>query len=399
MRNYCFCAFAVALTMLFISPLQCFAAARIIKNVRVSVDGKKQYFNLFQSPVDKSIWYCGQTKPSVLTREIEGQEIPEISLIRFQKKDVKNPQTLIEGAHFRMYLSLGPADEVLETLKKRIPDAGSGKPVVLSPVPFAALQLYFHKPDGKLVKLDAEPLSGLSSQHSSQNVAFSTVLQTLDTDLLDALLRGNTGAKYKLFYNYQYVDPVVSGKPPATLPGGRDFEDRTNSGSSDSDRLLPGARDFETIETKIAQETGWEEAGEGFIGFGRYSKSIQDMCVLIEQNTDGWENAYMTLPSIFAPEGIDIRKIELAVSLKHGNKSYADKTFTWTPEKKWRDKFGAPLVYGVFDLANLKEKHPDDLNSAYFAIKQRIESANGDVLVSETVVDMLVGNSPVTDPL
>lgn len=400
MRKSCFSAVAAALILLLVfSPLHCFAAAKVIKNVRVSVDGKKQYYDLFQSPVEKSIWYCGQTKPSVLMRQSGDQEIPEISLIRFQKKDVKNPQNLIEGAHFRMYLSLGPSEQVLEELKKKIPDAAAGKLVVLSPVPFGALQLYFQKPDGRQVKLDAEPLAGFSSQHSSQNVAFSTLLGVLDTDLLDALLRGNTGAKYLLLYNYQYVDPVASGKPAANLPGGRDFEDRGTASGEKDDRNLPGSRDFDTIEKEIAQETGWEKAGEGFIGFGKYSKSIQDMCVIYEKSPDGWENAYMTLPAVFTPSGINISRIELGVTLMHGKKAFAEQTFTWTPAKSWRDRFGAPLVYGVFDLSDLRSKHPDDLNSAFFAIKQRIESDGGDALVSETSVDMLVGNSPVTDPL
>ncbi|HMM61514.1 MAG TPA: hypothetical protein PKC25_15455, partial [Candidatus Rifleibacterium sp.] len=166
---------------------------KVIKNIRVSVEGKKQYFDLFQSAAEENLWYCGQTKPTVLMRNAMSQQIPEISLIRFQKKDIKNPQKLVEGAHFRMHLSLGAAADVMEELKKKLPSSGK-RPPVLSPVPFPALKLILQKPDGKEVEMKSEPLVGNAGQRSSQNVAFSTVLGSLDTDLLDALLRGNTGA-------------------------------------------------------------------------------------------------------------------------------------------------------------------------------------------------------------
>lgn len=397
MKKFCFTFICVFLAFQLALPARVLAATRAIKNVRVTDEGKKQYYDLFQSPVEKSLWYCGQIKPTVLTRLVDSQEIPEVSIIRFQKKNVKNPQQLDQGAYFRMYLSLGPSEEVLELLRKKIPDSGD-RPVILSPVPFGALKLYLYRPDGKQILLTAERLTGISGQRSSQNVAFSTLLGKTDTDLLDSLLRGNTGAKYLLQYNYEYVDPVISKKSDEKLPGGRDLSGSSTGGDS-SDRDLPGSRDLSELEKKVASESGWDKAGEGFIGLGRYSRSIQDQCIIVEDRTDQWENAYLTLPVITMPTGIDISRIELDVSLMHGEKAYSDARFTWTPSRTWRDSHGAPLVYGIFDLSALRQKHPDDLNSAWFSIRQRIESNDGDALVSESRCEMLEGDSPVSDPL
>ncbi|MDD2997992.1 MAG: hypothetical protein PHV05_02950, partial [Candidatus Riflebacteria bacterium] len=263
---------------LLFSPVSSEAAAKVIKNVRVTVNGEKQYFVLFQSPIEPSLWYCGQSKPAVLTRKSGSLEIPEISLIRYQKKDIKNPQNLIEGAHFRMHLSLGPSDEALELLRSKIPKAPDGRQPVLSPVPFEALRLFFQKPDGKELEMKAEPLSGISSSHSSQNVAFSTNLGVLDTDLLDSLMRGNTGAKYELYYNYQYVDPMLNPDDVSNRGEQHDFN-RADTASSPAGRDLPGARDFDKIDRDAREKAGWEQAGSGFIGFRRYPRSVQDMCI------------------------------------------------------------------------------------------------------------------------
>lgn len=374
------------------------AAPKVIKNVRVTVNGEKQYFDIFQSPVEPSLWYCGQTKPSVLKRKVGGVEIPEISIIRYQKKDIKKPQNIIEGAHFKMHLALGPSDDTLETLKSKIPKTSDGRPIILSPVPFGAIRLFMQKPDGQKVQLKAESLSGISSLHSSQNVAFSTTLGALDADILDELMRGNTGAKYTLEYNYQYSDPVLSPDIATNRGKQRDFSEK---GSEDkaADRILTGSRDFSKIEREANEKAGWERAGQGFIGFGKYAKSIQDMCVFIENDANEWQNAYLSLPFIYKLGEVNIDKIELDVSLIHAKKAYASQKLTWTPEKKWRDSHGAPLVYGVFDLTKLRQQHPDDFNSANFAIKQRIESNGSDVLTGESTCEMIVGDSPISDPL
>lgn len=373
-------------------------AAKVIKNVRVTVDGAKQYYVLFQSPVEPSLWYCGQSKPSILMRKAGDIEIPEVSLIRYQKKDLKNPQNLIEGAHFRMNLSLGPSDEVLEILKSKVPKSSDGRPVILSPVPFGALKVFFQRSDGKEVELKAEHLSGISTSHSSRNVSFSTELGTLDTDLMDALMRGYTGAKYALFYNYQYNDPVFNkgagqnrAEQGSTSPG--------NPGNPSPGRDLPGSRDFDQIDREAEEKAGWEKAGEGFIGFGKYPRSVQDLCILIEKDSSQWQNAYLTLPVINNPGEITIKSIELDVSLVHSSRVYSNQKLTWTPERGWRDRFKAPLVYGVFDLTKVRQQHPDDFNSAYFVIGKRIESAGGDVLTGESTCELITGDSSISDPL
>lgn len=388
-------ALVLVMAMAMASAL-CHAEPKVISNVRVSVDGKKQYFDLFQSSADESLWYCGQTKPTVLLREVDNLQIPEISLIRFQKKDIKNPQKLLEGAHFRMHLSLGASEDTLTELKKKLPSGGKKTPV-LSPVPFSALKLVLQKPDGQEVVMKAETLAGIAGQRSSQNVAFSTVLGNLDTDLLDALLRGNTGAKYTLFYNYRYLDPVLSGKPSGESFGNTE-SGNTSPGTTNPDRQLPGARDFSSMEKEAEASVGWEKAGEGFIGFSRYSRSVQDKCIFIESGSS-WENAYLTLPVLTFPSGISVDKIVLDVAVMHNEKKYQQQQFTWTPARGWRDINGAPLVYGVFSLGKLASLSPEELQKVVFSIDQTIESDGGEKLVTRTFCDMVDGDTPISDPL
>lgn len=380
------------------------ATPKIIKNVRIKIGREKQYFNIFQSTTEPSLWYSGQTKPSVLIRNTGSVEIPEISIIRFQKKDLKNPQDLVQGAHFKMHLSLGPSDEttelLLQKLKKKVPQSSIKKPLVLSPVPFGALKLYLQRPDGKEVELKAETLSGISSKNSSQNVAFSTELGILDTDLLEALMRGNTGAKYTLYYNYNYVDPVLS-KEPANLGGQRDFSTGRDLGGSSNtgSRTLSGSRDFNRIAQDEAEKSGWEIAGMGFIGFAKYPKSIRDMCVFVEEDSTQWQNAYLSLPVITKLGQIEIDKIELDVALIYSKKAYSNQKLTWTPKKGWRDHYGAPIVYGVFDLTKINQQKDLDFNLAYFSLNQRIESNGKDVLIGKSTCQIMPGDSPISDPL
>jgi hypothetical protein len=379
-------------------------AAETIRNVRVTEDGEKKYFVLFQSAAEQNLWYCGQVKPKILHRINRGEKIPEISLIRFQKKDIKNPEKLIQGGYFKMNLSLGPADDSYRALKQKITDVSGNDSAKLSPVPFAALKLCLQKPDGEEVAMKAETLSGIGGMHSSQNVAFSIKLDTLDTDLLDALLNGNTGAKYHLYYNYKYQDPVITGKASEDNLKQREFDSDPGFNSdprfdSDFDRDLPGSRDFDQIEDEIEQEQAWERAGEGFVGFAAYSNSIRKKCVFIEENKEGWTNAYLALPTIHQPEKIKIKEIELEVELKNQGKSFGNKTFTWSPERKWLDKYNAPVVYGVFDISRLKKDYPNDFNKSVFEIEIKIDSGEEELLEQNTTCDMIVGDTPVTNPL
>jgi hypothetical protein len=372
------------------------AEAKIISNIRISDKNQKLYFNIFQSSIDESLWYCGQTKPSILMRELDEQQIPDISLIRFQRKDPKNPQKLVEGAHFRMNLSLGATEEILEELKNYLPKSAGKQPTVLSPVPFQALRLVLQSPSGKEVEMKAEPITGIGNQRSSRNVSFSLTLGTLDTDLLDCLMRGTTGAKYILYYNYKYRDPVLAEKPTGSSEFTRNSGNRTEQ--TDNDRNLPGTRDFSDMEKEAEAASGWQKAGEGFIGFSRYSRTVQNHCIFIE-SAEKWQNAYLALPTITFPPGISVSRIELDVALMYQGKSFSREKFTWNPVKKWRDRNGAPVVYGVFDLGELAKLLPHELKKAYFSIKQTIESAGNEKLVNEINCEMLEGDTPVSNPV
>ena len=369
----------------------------VIKNVRVKDGRNKYYFIMFQSEVEPSLWYCGQSKPQVLMRQSDTGEIPEISLIRFQRKDIKNPEKLNEGAFFRMHLSLGPGEEAFEALIKKAQGKSMGKTVRLSAVPFPAIRLELQKPDGTKVEMKAETLAGFSNQQSSQHVGFSVILDTLQTDILDALLRGNTGAKYQLYYNLQYSDPLLSGQTSPSTIQQRDLEQK-DPGFPGSGRNLPGSRNFDQINREAASKEGWELAGEGFIGFGQYSKEIQEKCIFVEKNLEQWSNSYLTLPVIQSPKDLSIDRIELEVILVHQKKKFGKMNLTWTPKKGWRDSYGAPLVYAVFDLTEVK-KQVKDLHQIQYLLKQKIVSNKTDVLTQEFFQELLVGGAPVSDPL
>ncbi|MFZ5952126.1 MAG: hypothetical protein ACOYXC_15585, partial [Candidatus Rifleibacteriota bacterium] len=342
--------------LFFLLGVAAFAdGAEIIKNIKQKEDGQNRYFVLFQSVDDETLWYAGQVKPQVLMRETDGLNIPEISLIRFQRRDVKDPTKLHQGAIFRMHLSLGPGEEsfkpLLEKAQRKLPD----KPARLSAVPFAALKLCLQKPDGKEVELKAETLAGISGQKTSQNVGFSINFDQLETELVEALLNGNTGVKYHLYYNYKYSQPkAVDGK---TIPSSdqRDF-DRKNPDKPEDSRNLPGQRDFDQINRQAEEKAGWEMAGQGFVGFSEYDENVRKQCVLIESNPDEWTRAYLTLPLIQPPKGINIDSIDLKVEIAAGKKNFEKSSFAWTPKKGWRDEHGAPLVYAFFDLTEVKKQ-------------------------------------------
>lgn len=373
-------------------------AAEIVKNVRIRDGREKLYFNLFQSVVEPTLWYCGQVKPQVLLRSTEKPVIPEISLVRFQRRDAKNSEKLHQGAIFRMHLGLGPGEKSFAELRKTAEKKSRGKAVRLSPVPFAALKLCLQKPDGTEVEMKPESLSGISNRHTSQNVAFSVTLDSLQADLLDELVSGATGAKYNLYYNYKYIEPLLSsaGGRTGTSPV-REFDAPLRTGKVDG-RVLPGSRDFDKMEREAEAKAGWELAGQGFVGFSGYEKEVRDRCIFVETNPDLWENAYLTLPLVQPPSQLSVEKIELEVTIIAQNKSFGKTLLSWTPEKKWRDSHGAPLVYAVFDIAPVRSRLKD-VSQAKFFVKQTIVSNKTDVLRQNITLDLLVGDNPVSNPL
>jgi hypothetical protein len=93
-----------------------------------------------------------------------------------------------------------------------------------------------------------------------------------------------------------------------------------------------------------------------------------------------------------------INKIELDVKLESARKRFAEKKLTWTSAKGWRDSYGAPLVYAVFELGKIR-KQIKDLAELRFNIEQKITSNQTDVLKQRVSYDMLVGNMPISNPL
>jgi hypothetical protein len=434
----------------------------ILKNIKVTVDGKEQIFVLFQSVINPTQWYCATLRPTLVETMVDRQPEPDFMMIKYQRPNKKNPRQLDQGAILRFALDVGPSDETINKLRWKIPKrATRGKTPTISPLPSSGMKLTLQHPRKGPIEAVASMAAGVASRFASRNVTFTVDLDNpLDVDMIETLLEARTGFKYGLSYNYQTLGDTAAAATKtsgATDTGNRSrrkqpsaredreramkmlrmeaFEaaskkdekvektrttTRTTSSTSGSTSTtttsqMVGQPSFrpankreelalgrlEEMASVLAKraESGMALAAEGFITLIDYPPEVRARHVIVEMDPTGWKKAYLAMPFVGQLDGVTIEKILLTITLRNKGNSYGEQTFTWKPGKGWRDKFDAPVIYGAFELAGMLTDDPNGLDSATFGLAKEITTLDGkDFLKGADEIPVQSGDIPVNNP-
>ncbi len=179
------------------------------KDVSIRWNGRNTKFALFQHAQNPLQWYCVNLNPEIDEYERAGKKIPAFSLIKFQRTDMKKPDTFIEGARMSFTFKLSPEQDVLDKLKQKLPfDVRKKGNLRLDPLPVEGMKLILKSPRGKDVEAVASESVGLGQKNSSQRVTFVLTLDDMNSDLVEEIIGDGLGVQFKLQYNLFFM-----GKP------------------------------------------------------------------------------------------------------------------------------------------------------------------------------------------
>ncbi|MBF0543767.1 MAG: hypothetical protein HQM08_05005 [Candidatus Riflebacteria bacterium] len=433
----------------------------IIRDVKIAGKNGEESFILFKSALNPLQWFCALMNPKVSTTKTpDGKLWDDLLLFKYQQKSKKDPNKLIEGGILNFSLDIAPSDETIKKLKYKIPEKNLDS-ITLSPIPLQGLELSVVPSTSKSMIASGTMSPGVASKFAVRKAKFNVPLDKLSTDLLEDLLKAGTGLKFTMKYNFQLLDDPKTlratvdwdrikkdsnfGKRKEDIgkylqiqgatevnfnPGFTDFlkkrskeiesrpvkrtaterRDSLKTGLYTIDLEAEEKKNEETaIETISLQRrirTGVSILAEGFISLSTASGTVYDnqgiVCenhIIYETDSAGWRKAYLMLPSIGQISDCPINKVSLNIFLQYKNKDYSSQIVTWTPEKGWRDRFDAPLLYVKFLLDGLLGLYPNALPDCRFRIEKEITSNGTDILKGTDFMDATAGEVPISTPL
>ena len=86
-------------------------SARALTDVEVRSNGVYENVLLIPSEFDPGKWYYATSRLHFGKREISGRDVPEMTLIRYQRPDPHNPNKYIEGATLKLAADVDPLDD------------------------------------------------------------------------------------------------------------------------------------------------------------------------------------------------------------------------------------------------------------------------------------------------
>ncbi len=174
----------------------------IIEKVQVGSGKNAQKYVLMNSRLNEHQWYCARLSP-VLVENGQGKNVePDLTLIRFQKLDSRNPEKIHEGGILRFSFAIGPDKSTINALRKKLPKNVDQRLARIDPLPLTGVEMTLFSPPGKKITLVATAAQGIAADYAAQYAKFSAVFSTVDSDLIESLVNSNTGVKYELNYRY-----------------------------------------------------------------------------------------------------------------------------------------------------------------------------------------------------
>lgn len=463
MRNFWHLTSGVMLAWaILLVPAALFAygvdAGSIIENVQVGSGKDVQNYVLMNSQLNEHQWYCARLTPELVETGQGRTAEPDLTLIRFQKLDAKNPEKLAEGGILQFSFVIGPDQATLLALRKKLPKNVDQRLARIDPLPLSGLEMNLFDPRGKKIALVATAPQGIASDYSSQYARFSAVFSTLDADLVESLLSKNTGIGYELNYRYavlseqkksnvrvdfaslaskdkkksdgavvdsdgvaldasmlsylkrQAANPRVAQRlksaaardRKSSSPGvGSKPADPRDYGKKDTrDRPVQKISDLMQNVTLVHRTRDQRiMAAHGFLSLAQYPEEVRKKRVITDTCYDNWKKAWLLLPSIGELPDLDIEKVSLKVTLADKRYTFATRNYEWTPAKLWLDEYKTPAAIADFSLKDVLAVGPDALEKAFFKLEYSIYASGSPPVTGSDVLPVITGDTPIATPL
>jgi len=189
------------------------AAEDKIDEVPVTIDGVKESFTVIRDARTPEQWYYAPDRPRLFERTFQGRSEPDFALIRYQFKDPKNPQSLLEGGLVQFAVSLGIPSEAIPQLvdaigkKSKIPK----EKIRLAALPMKSATVALYTPQGDFMASTPQG-AGIAPTFATQKMVFSVALTKIGSDVYDELVKGNTGIPVAVEFTYSGVSPPLGFK-------------------------------------------------------------------------------------------------------------------------------------------------------------------------------------------
>jgi hypothetical protein len=147
----------------------------------------------------------------VETQRQKGQNEPEFTLIKYQFKNPKNPQELLEGGVIQFSVVMSPDNEGLTQLRNFIVKKTNDPSVRLAALPLKSAAVTLITPKGEFVAENVET-TGIAPTMANNKMVFSVPLSKIGTDVYNALANSNTGMGVVVKYIYNGLTPPAGFK-------------------------------------------------------------------------------------------------------------------------------------------------------------------------------------------
>jgi len=190
------------------------AAEHQIDDIPVTINGVKESFSVVQDAFDEFQWYYIPDQPRLFERTIDGKTEPEFALIRYQFKNPRNPNKLLERGLLQFATSLAIPSQTMGQLTKVIGQK-KGVPaekIRLSALPLKSATVALYTPDDGNILTSAPLGAGIAPNHATQKMVFSVPLTKIGADVYKELVTGNTGLGVAVTMSYSGVTPPAGFK-------------------------------------------------------------------------------------------------------------------------------------------------------------------------------------------
>lgn len=182
-------------------------AGDVLDQVDVQVGGRPLQFTLIRDAKSREMWYYVPSQPRLLEYQRQGEIEPEFALLRYQFESPDTPGKLIEDGLLQFAATLAAPPEALPKLREFL--ASKGYPGVrLAPLPFESAEVSLYAPGAPNALFAAAPMgAGVAPMFATQSMVFSVPLTRVGSDVLEALVKGNTGVPVAVTFTFNALTP------------------------------------------------------------------------------------------------------------------------------------------------------------------------------------------------
>ena len=192
------------------------AAENVVDDIKITINGQTDTYTLIRDGRVEDQWYYVPNQPRIVERAVQGRIEPEFTMLRYQFPNPNDSEALIEDGLLQFAATLAaPPEAVMQMRAALAAKKGiSANNLRLAALPLKASEVALYTPSvpnqtSKLLA-DAPQGGGIAPIFANQKMVFSVSVTKAGSDVMEAVVRGNSGIPVVVTYTYLGLPP-----PPA----------------------------------------------------------------------------------------------------------------------------------------------------------------------------------------